>query len=339
MVAQPHTPAFEQPMRAALELAARGPLVDPNPRVGCVLVRDGEVVGRGWHAGAGTPHAEVVALADAGQKARGATAYVTLEPCAHTGRTGPCVDALTDGGVSRVVYGQSDPNPVAGGGGEVLRSRGVEVQADALATEAEALNERWTYAVTHEKPWITWKFAMTLDGRSAAADGTSRWISNEQSRAEVHDLRRRVGAIVVGTGTALADDPQLTARSADGVLIGPQPVRVVVGDRDLPDTARVLDDAAVTLRLRTHDLTAVAKELHSRGVRSVLLEGGPTLGAAFCAAGLVDEIVAYVAPLLLGAGSPAVGPLGIETLPDATTWTLHDVARLADDVRLIYRRK
>lgn len=333
------TSVFEQWMRAALDLAARGPLVDPNPRVGCVLVRDGEVVGRGWHAGAGTPHAEVGALTDAGDRARGATAYVTLEPCAHTGRTGPCVDALTAAGVSRIVYGQSDPNPVARGGGDVLRSRGIDVHGGVLAEDAAALNERWTYAVTHEKPWVTWKFAMTVDGRSAAADGTSRWISNEQSRAEVHDLRRSVGAIVVGTGTALADDPQLTARSADGAVTGRQPLRVVVGDRKLPAGARLLDEAAETLQLRTHDLASVTKELHGRGVRSVLLEGGPTLGAAFCAAGLVDEIVVYLAPLLLGAGRPAVGPLQVETLSDAITWTLHDVARLADDVRLTYRRK
>lgn len=333
------TPAFEQPMRAALELAARGPLVDPNPRVGCVLVKDGEIVGRGWHAGAGTPHAEVGALADAGDRARGATAYVTLEPCAHTGRTGPCAEALIAAGVTRVVFGQSDPNPLARGGAEVLRSRGVEVHGGLLADEAAALNQHWTYAVTHEKPWVIWKFAMTVDGRSAAADGTSQWISNELSRADVHELRRRVGATVVGTGTALADDPHLTARTPDGAVVGTQPVRVVVGERDLPAGARLLDGAAPTLQLRTHDLTAVTKELHGRGIRSVLLEGGPLLGAAFCAAGLVDEIVAYVAPLFLGAGSAAVGPLGVTTLADATTWTLHDVTRLADDVRLIYRRK
>lgn len=339
MVAQLHTEDFEQPMRAALDLAARGPLVNPNPRVGCVLMHDADVVGRGWHAGAGTPHAEVMALAEAGDRARGATAYVTLEPCTHTGRTGPCVDALTEAGVSRVVYAQSDPNPVARGGGEVLRGRGIEVHGGVLAARSAALNELWTYAVTHERPWICWKFAMSVDGRSTAADGTSQWISNELSRADVHDLRRRVGAIVVGTGTVLADDPQLTVRSADGAVTGPQPLRVVVGGRDLPTRARLFDDAAETLQLRSHDPVAVTKELHGRGVRSLLLEGGATLAAAFCAAGLVDEIVVYLAPLLLGAGSPAVGPLGVETLADASTWTLHDVTRLADDVRLTYRRK
>ncbi|GGB33173.1 riboflavin biosynthesis protein RibD [Flexivirga endophytica] len=333
------TPAFEQRMRAALELAARRPAVDPNPRVGCVLERDGAVVGRGWHAGAGTPHAEVSALADAGELARGATAYVSLEPCAHTGRTGPCIDALTEAGVRRVVFGQHDPNPVAQGGGEVLRSRGLEVVGAVLADEARALNEHWTFAVSHERPWVRWKFAATLDGRSAAADGSSQWISNALSRVDVHEQRRLAGAIIAGTGTALADDPHLTARSSTGGVAGPQPLRVVVGDRELPADARVLDDAAATIQVHTHDPAVVLKELHARGVRSALLEGGPTLGAAFCAAGLVDEVIAYVAPLMLGAGRSAVGPLGVGTLSDATAWTLYDVTRFGDDVRLIYRRK
>jgi len=335
-----HNPSvFEQPMRAALELAARGPLADPNPRVGCVLERDGVVVGRGWHAGAGTPHAEVVALADAGERARGATAYVTLEPCAHHGRTGPCADALAAGGVARVVYAQADPNPVAQGGAALLRARGIEVHGDVLSAEASVLNEVWSFAVRNERPWVTWKFAMTLDGRSAAADGTSQWISNPQSRAEVHELRARVGAVLVGTGTALADDPHLTARSATGRVTGRQPLRVVVGERELPTGARVLDDAAPTLQLRSHEPDVVLKDLHTRGVRSVLLEGGATLGAAFQRAGLVDEVVAYVAPALLGAGTAVVGDIGVGTLTDAATWTLHDVRRLGDDVRLTYRRK
>lgn len=333
------TSTFEQPMHAALDLAARGPAVDPNPRVGCVLERDGEIVGRGWHAGSGTPHAEVVALADAGDRARGATAYVTLEPCAHTGRTGPCVDALTTAGVRRVVFAQADPNPIASGGGAVLRSRGIEVYGGVLAGQATAINERWTFAVSHERPWVTWKFATTLDGRSAAADGTSQWISNAASRSDVHRLRHRVGAILVGTGTALADDPQLTARDERGTVIGRQPLRVVVGERDLPSTARVLDDAAATILLRTHDPAVVLKDLHARGIRTALLEGGPTLGAGFAAAGLVDEVVTYVAPLMLGAGQAAVGPLGVETLTDAITWKLHDVSRFGDDIRLTYRRK
>jgi diaminohydroxyphosphoribosylaminopyrimidine deaminase/5-amino-6-(5-phosphoribosylamino)uracil reductase len=326
-------------MHAALELAVHGPEVDPNPRVGCVLERDGAIVGRGWHAGAGTPHAEIVALADAGELARGATAYVTLEPCAHTGRTGPCTDALTAAGVRRVVFAQADPNSVASGGAEVLRARGTEVYGGTLAAEAQALNEAWTYSVIHEKPWLTWKFAASLDGRSAAIDGTSQWLSNEQSRSEVHELRRRSGAVVVGTGAALADDPRLTARGAAGETTGPQPLRVIVGERELPATAAVFDNSADTLHLRTHDPDVVLKELQARGIHRVLLEGGATLGAAFCRAGLVDELLVYVAPVLLGGGTPAVADLGIGTLGAAPTWTLYDVARIADDVRLTYRRK
>lgn len=333
------TSAFEQPMRAALELATRGPIADPNPRVGCVLVRDGVTVGAGWHAGAGSPHAEVAALTEAGDRAAGATAYVTLEPCAHRGRTGPCAEALIAAGVTRVVFAQGDPNPIARGGADVLRKHGVEVYGGVFAEEAAALNPYWAFAVAGERPWVTWKFAMTIDGRCAAVDGTSQWISNEESRREVHELRRRVGAVVVGTGTALADDPQLTARDTSGAASGRQPLRVVVGERALPPAARVLDNAAQTVQLQTHDPVTVAKELHTRGVRHALLEGGATLGAAFCRAGLVDELVVYLAPTLLGDGAPAVGSLGIGSLSDALTWTLHDVARIGDDLRLTYRRK
>lgn len=334
-----NTPAFEQSMRAALRLAARGPAADPNPRVGCVIERDGVVVGRGWHAGAGTPHAEVVALAEAGDLARGATAFVSLEPCSHQGRTGPCTEALTAAGIARVVFAQRDPNPAAQGGAAVLRERGIEVHGGLLAAEAELLNETWSFAVTHERPWVIWKFAMTLDGRSAAADGTSQWISNPESRSEVHQLRRQVGAVIVGTGTALADDPHLTARSETGEVTGHQPLRVVVGERDLPASARLLDAAADTIRLHTHDPAVVLKELHARGVRSALLEGGATLAASFQRAGLVDELLVYVAPALLGSGAAAVGDFGVRTLTGAAIWTLHDVRRIADDVRLNYRRK
>ncbi|RNI18190.1 bifunctional diaminohydroxyphosphoribosylaminopyrimidine deaminase/5-amino-6-(5-phosphoribosylamino)uracil reductase RibD [Flexivirga caeni] len=326
-------------MRAALDLAVRGPIADANPRVGCVIERDGIVVGRGWHAGAGTPHAEVIALAEAGERAKGATAYVTLEPCAHQGRTGPCTEALRAAGVARVVFGQGDPNPAARGGAALLRDSGVEVYGGVLAPEAEALNPAWTFAVTHERPWVTWKFAMSLDGRTAALDGTSQWISNERSRADVHELRRRVGAIVVGTGTALADDPRLTARTADGATLGWQPLRVVVGDRELPAAAHVLDGAAPTVQLRTHDPAVVLRELHARDIRSVLLEGGPMLAAAFLRAGVIDEAIVYAAPLLLGAGAPAVADFGVRTLADAPTWTLHDLVRIDDDLRLTYRRK
>ncbi len=323
-------------MRRALELAARGPVRGANPRVGCVLLdRAGQPVGEGWHEGAGTPHAEVAALTRAGGLARGGTAVVTLEPCAHTGRTGPCARALLEAGVSRVVVAADDPNPVAAGGVAQLRAAGVSVETQVLQAEAVALNRRWAVAVGRGRPFVSWKFAATLDGRSAAADGSSRWVTGAAARADVHARRAGADAVLVGSGTVLADDPWLTVRTDDGVPAGPQPLRVVVGRRDLPPTARVLDGAAPTLQLRTRDLHAVLAELHAREVRHVWLEGGPTLAAAFWRAGLVDEVLAYLAPALLGSGAAAVADLGITGIGDAARLRLLEVARLGEDVLLV----
>ncbi|WP_088315150.1 bifunctional diaminohydroxyphosphoribosylaminopyrimidine deaminase/5-amino-6-(5-phosphoribosylamino)uracil reductase RibD [Kineosporia sp. R_H_3] len=322
-------------MRRALAFAARGPAGGANPQVGCVILdRTGGVAGEGWHRGAGTPHAEVDALARAGGAARGGTAVVTLEPCTHTGRTGPCSQALIDAGIARVVVGASDPNPDAAGGASVLRAAGLDVEEHVLAADAEALNRRWLHAVRTGRPFVTWKFAGTLDGRSAAADGSSRWITNPASRADVHARRAETGAVVVGTGTVLADDPHLTVRDADGRPVGRQPLRVVVGHTDVPPGARVLDDAAPTLHLRTRDPHEVLAALAAREVRHVWLEGGPTLAAAFLAAGAVDEVLAYVAPALLGSGASAVGDLGIRSIADVVRLDVTDVAVLDGDVRI-----
>ncbi|CAA9288595.1 MAG: Diaminohydroxyphosphoribosylaminopyrimidine deaminase / 5-amino-6-(5-phosphoribosylamino)uracil reductase [uncultured Friedmanniella sp.] len=325
----------ESQMRAALALAGLGPRADPNPRVGAV-VRDaaGRVVGRGFHRGAGTPHAEVVALAQAGNAARDGTAFVTLEPCDHTGRTGPCSRALSAAGVRRVVYAQSDPNPQAAGGAQTLRAAGVSVQSGVLAAEAEKLNSDWSFAVSTGRPRVVWKFAGTLDGRSAAADGTSQWITGPQARADVHRLRARAGAILVGTGTVEADDPWLTVRNAEGRLADRQPLRVVMGQRPVPATARVLDDAAETWQARTRDPHQVLQDLHQRGIRQVWLEGGPTVAAAFLAAGLVDEVIAYLAPVLLGAGTAAVGDLGISTLREAPRLRVLEATMIGPDLRV-----
>jgi diaminohydroxyphosphoribosylaminopyrimidine deaminase / 5-amino-6-(5-phosphoribosylamino)uracil reductase len=323
-------------MRRALELAAQGPLRGGNPRVGCVVLdAAGAVVGTGWHRGAGTAHAEIDALAVAGERARGGTAVVTLEPCNHTGRTPPCTDALLTAGIARVVIASLDPHPLAAGGAARLRAAGLEVGTGLLAAEADELNRIWRFSVTHGRPFVTWKFGATLDGRCAAADGTSRWITGEQARADVHRRRAEADAIMVGTGTALADDPSLTVRDEDGALVGPQPLRVVVGDRDLPADARVLDDAAATLQLREHDPALTLAALHERELRHVWLEGGPRLAAAFVGAGLVDEVLAYVAPALLGAGPALVADLGIATVEDAARLSLRSVERLGDDVLLI----
>lgn len=328
-------PADERVMRTALALAGLGPAVDPNPRVGAVVLdAAGRVVGRGFHRGAGTPHAETVALAEAGSAARGGTAYVTLEPCNHSGRTGPCSRALLAAGVRRVVHAQSDPNPAAAGGAETLRVAGVQVQSGLLAAEAELLNPAWSFAVTHGRPRVVWKFASTLDGRSAAADGTSRWITGPLARADVHHLRGESGAVLVGTGTVEADDPWLTVRGPKGRLADRQPLRVVMGLRPIPVTARVLDDAAETWHARTHDPAEVLRGLAEVGVRQVWLEGGPTVAAAFLTAGLVDEVVAYLAPTLLGAGRPAVGNLDVSTLGDALQLRLYDAAVIGTDLRV-----
>lgn len=330
-----HTTVDEAWLRRALELAALGPEANANPRVGCVLVDDGgRVVAEGWHRGAGTPHAEADALAKAGAEAAGTTAYVSLEPCNHTGRTQPCAEALYAAGVRRVVYAQTDPNPRAAGGGQWLRERGVEVVDSLLEEEARELNRSWTHLIRTGRPWVTWKLATTLDGRSAAADGTSQWITGEAARADVHRQRARCGAILVGTGTALTDDPQLTVRRPDGTLIEGQPIRVVMGMRDLPPDARVLDDAAPTWHLRTRSPKEVLEALAAVEVHHVWLEGGPTVAAAFMADGLVDEVVAYVAPALLGRGRPAVSDLGITTISDALRLAPTDIALVGSDVRI-----
>jgi diaminohydroxyphosphoribosylaminopyrimidine deaminase/5-amino-6-(5-phosphoribosylamino)uracil reductase len=328
-------------MRRALALAASpGVPLGPNPRVGCVLLDlDGSVVGEGHHRGAGTPHAEVDALTSAGAAARGATAVVTLEPCNHTGRTGPCAEALVAAGVRRVVIAQRDTNPVAVGGLETLVAAGVEVESGLLADEARALNRDWTFAVEHRRPFVTWKAATTLDGRIAAADGGSRWVSSPAARLDGHRLRTVVDSMLVGTRTVAVDDPHLTARDPDGRPLPTQPLRVVMGERDLPADRRIFDEAAETLHLRTRDPETALAELFGRDRHHVLLEGGPTLAAAFLRADLVDEVVVYLAPILLGAGLSAVGDLGITAIDHALHLPVTDVTVLepldvGDDVNV-----
>lgn len=322
-------------MRRALELAALGPAADANPRVGAVLTdAQGRVVAESFHAGAGTPHAEVLALTAAGAAARGGTMHVTLEPCAHTGRTLPCTEALIASGVARVVFAQSDPSARAGGGSGILRVAGVFTEGGLLADESATLNRPWTFAVTNGRPFVTWKLATTLDGRIAAADGSSQWITSEPARADTRRLRARCGAVVVGTGTVLADDPRLTVRGDDGRPVGRQPLRVVVGKRPVPPGSRVLDGDAETLFFASHDPTAVLNQLAEREVRHVLLEGGPTIAAAFVARGLVDEVVAYVAPAFLGSGASALGDVGVTTVEGILRLEVTDVAVVGGDVRI-----
>lgn len=317
-------------MVRALRLAATpGVPLGPNPRVGCVLLADdGSVVAEGHHRGAGTPHAEADALSRAGEAARGTTAVVTLEPCNHTGRTGPCAPALISAGVRRVVFAHHDPNPVAGGGAQALAAAGVEVEHGLLAAEAERLNRAWLFGLARQRPLLTWKFATTLDGRSAAADGTSRWVSSRAARLDTHRRRAECDVMLVGTETVAVDDPVLTVRDATDQPLPHQPLRAVMGIRDLDPGRRIFDDQAETVQLRTRDPQAALAGLFERGRRHVFLEGGPTLAAAFLRAGLVDEIVCYVAPMLLGAGRSAVGDLGIDTITAALCPEVTDITVL-----------
>ncbi|WP_223167291.1 bifunctional diaminohydroxyphosphoribosylaminopyrimidine deaminase/5-amino-6-(5-phosphoribosylamino)uracil reductase RibD [Nonomuraea sp. SYSU D8015] len=430
-------------MARAVELAARGHgTTSPNPVVGCVVLdAAGAVAGEGFHAYAGGPHAEVVALSQAGERARGGTAYVTLEPCDHTGRTGPCSRALLDAGIARVVVAVADPSPKAAGGAARLRAAGVAVTMGVLSAAAERVNEEWLTYARLGRSHVTWKFAATLDGRSAAEDGTSQWITSAEARADVHRLRAAADAIVAGIGTVLADDPRLTARpapapwpgsvarssldgdrdgstrsdtavaaapgaaarvgaggagEADTVRAAPPaetgaagvgassprgtdaaqalnagrvvgagggangrvPLRVVVDtEARTPPGARVLDDEAPTLiavaegvgtelkadllRLPRHgdglDLHALLRELAAREVVSVFLEGGPTLAGSFLRQGLVDRVVAYVAPALLGSGRSALGAAGVGTIGRMHRLTFDEISPIGPDVRLIAR--
>jgi diaminohydroxyphosphoribosylaminopyrimidine deaminase/5-amino-6-(5-phosphoribosylamino)uracil reductase len=323
-------------MRAAIAASeqVRG-TTSPNPPVGCVVLdADGAVVGVGATQPPGGSHAEVVALRAAGARAAGGTAVVTLEPCAHQGRTPPCTAALGAAGVARVVYAVGDPNPQATGGADQLRATGVDVQNGLLEDEvAKGPLRGWLHFARTGRPHVTWKYASTMDGRTAAADGTSKWISSPTSRAEVHELRSRMDAIVAGTGTVLADDPHLTARDPQGRLAQRQPLRVVVGDREIPADAKVVDAAAETIQV-SGDPHRVLDTLAERGIVDVLLEGGAQLAGAFVAAGLVDRVLAYVAPALLGSGPAALGEAGVGSISQA--WWLHveEATMSGADVRI-----
>lgn len=324
-------------MRRAMAVSelVRG-VTSPNPPVGCVVLdASGATAGVGATDRPGGPHAEIRALDAAGDRARGGTAVVTLEPCARQGRTPPCTAALLAAGIAEVYYAVPDRHPGGAGGAEALRAAGVTVEEGLLAAEVRHGPLRaWLHRVRTGRPHVTWKFAATLDGRVSAPDGTSRWISAAPSRAEVHRLRAAMDAILVGTGTVLTDDPQLTAREPDGTLAARQPLRVVLGDRPIPADARVLDDAAETVLLPGHEPKAALDLLRERDAVDVLLEGGPTVAGAFLAAGCVDRVLAYVAPALLGAGPAALANTGVATLDQMQLLRVEEVAMSGPDIRI-----
>ncbi|MEZ2388631.1 bifunctional diaminohydroxyphosphoribosylaminopyrimidine deaminase/5-amino-6-(5-phosphoribosylamino)uracil reductase RibD [bacterium RCC_150] len=332
-------------MEAALHVALRGPR-GANPLVGAVVLSpDGTQLVTGYHRGAGTAHAEADAIAKAKAKGldlAGTTMVVTLEPCNHIGRTGPCTRAILEAGVTRVVYAVDDPHDPAAGGAGTLRAAGVEVRSGLAAEEAFTLNREWFNAVDARRPFVTLHIAQTLDSRIAASDGTSQWISSPESLADNHGLRRMIDAIVVGTQTVLVDNPRLTAREADGQDSENQPLRAVMGLRDVPGDAAVRGTDGKFIHLPTRDPAEALDLLFAEGVRHVMVEGGSHILSAFLSAGLVDELIVYLAPTLLGSGTPALADLGIATLTEAQLWNWDDagggaVHALGRDLRLHLR--
>lgn len=330
---------IERTMRHAMTLAARGPRSRVNPQVGCVILSPtGERLAEGWHRGAGTPHAETDALATlTPEQTRGAIAVVTLEPCNHTGTTGPCAQALIDAGISRVYFGARDPNPVAAGGTARLEDAGVSVTGGILEADINDLMHRWLTATRHQRPYVTVKWAASLDGRAAAADGTSQWITGTAARQHVHEQRAGHDAIVVGTGTVIADNPSLTARGDGGELLPEQPVPVVVGEREIPADSELSAHPRALVHHRDRDLPSLLSDLWSRDIRSIYVEGGPTLASAFLTAGLADELHVYTAPILLGGPRLAVTDVGVDTISHAHHYRFVALRSLGDDALLIAR--
>ena len=332
--------SLDDAMTRALELALKGPVTGVNPQVGAVILNaDGELIGEGYHKGSGTDHAEVVAinaaLKGASKLPQGSTAIVTLEPCNHTGKTGPCAKALIEAGVSKVVFASSDPGDQSSGGAETLRSAGIEVVAGFHADKADQQSRVWLSAAKNKRPFVTLKWASSVDGRAAAQDGSSKWISGESSRQDAHQRRSEVDAILVGTGTALIDDPELTARKSDGSLFEQQPLRVVLGERDLPAGLRIFNDDAETLILKTQSIHGALSELYEKGIKHVFVEGGPTLASRFVQMDLVDEFVIYLAPKLIGGDKLAIGSIDVPSIQDAKELEFLEINPLGSDIQII----
>ncbi len=328
-------------MSRANSLAIKGlGLTGSNPIVGAILVdQAGKVVGEGFHVGG--PHAEVIAISDAGDLAKDATLYVTLEPCNHQGKTGPCVEAILSAGIKKVIYGSQDPNPIAQGGAESLATAGIQVEQISDTSEVEKSNRAWLHKIRNARPFFTWKVAMSLDGRTAAQDGTSKWITSEDSRADVNLMRSQSDAILIGTGTALIDNPRLVPHD----LPEPKnqrsvnPIRIVMGTREVPLDFNLHDDQAETIFVRSHNFSELIAFCNERGLNHVMVEAGSELGTAMLKAELIDELVIYQAPILLGAGKSFIGELGISNIAEKLKLTLKSSTQIGSDIRLVLSRE
>jgi diaminohydroxyphosphoribosylaminopyrimidine deaminase/5-amino-6-(5-phosphoribosylamino)uracil reductase len=326
-------------MQRAIALAEKGlGKTAPNPIVGAVIIDStGAVIAEGFHdRNKSSDHAEVVAIKAAGEKTKGSTIVVTLEPCNHTGSTGPCVQAIIDAGITTVVYAVSDPNEKAAGGGVTLRAAGITVVEGVLNNEAAFSNRAWLMKIRKNRPFFTWKVAATLDGKVAAADGTSKWITNEASRADVQVLRRQADAILVGTNTVVIDNPHLIPRG-DFAGFANNPIRVICGEQELPKNAQVFDDAAQTVVVKSKDLDVLVEKLNELGINHVFVEAGPTLGSAMLDGCLLDELIMYQAPTLLGTGKHFFAFDYPTTITDQMRMDHLGTQVLDGDVKSVYR--
>ena len=331
-------------MSRALELALRGPYTGVNPQVGAVILdSQGQIISEGWHLGAGTAHAEVMAIENLKQKLEypfpaGLTAVVTLEPCNHTGRTGPCAQALIAAGISSVVFAATDPGDASSKGSETLRAAGVEVLAGFMDAESEAQGRIWLTANRNQRPFVTLKWASSLDGRAAANDGSSQWITGSEARADVHLRRSRADAILAGTGTVEADNAELTARTEAGDYFENQPLRVVLGERELDLNLRVFNDKAETVHLHTRNIHGALAELWARGIKHVFVEGGPEVASHFERLNVVDEYLIYLAPVLLGGDRVSLKDIGVGSIDSAHRLEILEQRMLGQDIFIRARR-
>jgi diaminohydroxyphosphoribosylaminopyrimidine deaminase/5-amino-6-(5-phosphoribosylamino)uracil reductase len=320
-------------LKRANELARLGlGLTGANPIVGAVVVDTaGNIIGEGFHKSG--PHAEIVALEQAGQLAKGATLFVTLEPCNHHGKTGPCTEAIIKAGIAKVVYAVSDPSAIASGGAKALAAAGLEVQLNSEVTEIAQSNRAWLHKIENNRPYFIWKIATTLDGRTAAIDGSSKWITGTESRAEVSQLRSESNAILIGTATALADNPNLIPRDSKASERN-NPVRIVMGLREVPSDFNLHNEAAETLFLRSHDFSELLTLCNEREFNQVLVESGSELGTALLLAGLIDELVIFQAASLLGTGLSFIGDLGARNIKEKMDFLIRDVAQFGNDLKI-----